>query len=488
MRKWVWVGILILAGAVRLLTLSKLLVFTPDEAYISYIVRTIVKDFHVIWIGVSILGYGFYMGPLWIYIIYPFYALLNGDPMVLGALTSLMGVATTFLIYWLGKKMFNGRVAIIASLFYATQALVIFYDQRPYPPGVPMWLMLMMLSLYMSNRSSKWWIFFAFLAGMVFHIHLSLGGMILVGIYWAYVKRKSIGRSVILPSILVFTITISPLIVFDYFHKASNITTPLRILKSSQGGGFSLNFAARANSFWGTLSRVWYLTPGNSNADEILYPCNVQQSYTTTDSVMVLPIVALVIYILFLFNKRTWTDEKKKLLALAGLATLFPFLFLPIFNPVEYYLVGFFPIFFLTIALFVDSLKSLRKYAYILIIIVAFNGIFTVIGASGNYGLEERRMLISKVEEIVGEKTYELETADTKSCLGGWRYLFLSYYKAPLRSTEDKNLAWLYPEEVSKVSAEFKVKIKESRLATPTLQGDYLIQMGGFSAYVSENR
>ena len=163
---WAWISIVVLAAAVRLLTLPKLLIFTPDEAYISYFVASIVKDFHIIWIGVSILGFDFYMGPFWIYALYPFYALLNGDPMVMGVLTSLMGVTTVFLIYWLGGKMFNRKVGIIAALLYATSALVIFYDQRPYPPGVPMWLMLMTLSLFMTQKSNKWWIVFAFLAGI----------------------------------------------------------------------------------------------------------------------------------------------------------------------------------------------------------------------------------------------------------------------------------------------------------------------------------
>src|SRR3989344_5356 len=484
---WAWISIVVLAAAVRLLTLPKLLIFTPDEAYISYFVASIVKDFHIIWIGVSILGFDFYMGPFWIYALYPFYALLNGDPMVMGVLTSLMGVTTVFLIYWLGREMFNKKVWIIAALLYATSALVIFYDQRPYPPGVPMWLMLMTLSLFMTQKSNKWWIVFAFLAGMVFHIHLSLGLMILVGAYWAYLRRKSLNKKILLISALTFIVTISPLIAFDYFHKGSNVTAPIRVLKLARGGEFNLNFETRLNSLLGGLSRMWYLDHGNANADEILYPCNTRGSNSTTGPVLLLSTLTLVIYASFLFAKKTWRDENRKLLALASLAIVIPFLFLPIFNPVEYYLLGLFPILFLIVGVFVGSLGGrVRGFAIILLIAAALNGVFTAFNANGDYGMLARKRLIARVGQIIGDETFELKTTGG-ACTGGWRYLFLSYYKKPLRSTEDESFAWLYPDEVSNKQADYTVGVKETRLPASDFEGEYLIQEGGFSAWVKRN-
>src|SRR3990167_5328210 len=104
--------ILTLAAVLRLAFLPKLMVFTPDEEYQLYLANTIIKNFHIIWIGVSTLGFDFYMGPFWIYIIYPFVALFKGDPIVLGYISSILGVFTTFLLYFLGKKMINNHTPL----------------------------------------------------------------------------------------------------------------------------------------------------------------------------------------------------------------------------------------------------------------------------------------------------------------------------------------------------------------------------------------
>ena len=95
------------------------------------------------------------MGPFWLYVIYPFAAFFKGDPLVLGALTSVLGVATTFLIYFLGSKMFSIKVGLLAALMYAASALMIFYDQQGYPPAVPFWSILMITALYLTKQSKN---------------------------------------------------------------------------------------------------------------------------------------------------------------------------------------------------------------------------------------------------------------------------------------------------------------------------------------------
>src|SRR5579859_3337854 len=115
------------AGLVRLMTLQKLMVFTPDEEYILYITQTLVKHLHIIWIGVSALGFDFYMGPLLEYFLVPFIRFSHGDPMIWGVITSLLGVAITYLVYKIGSINFNKKTGMIAAILYATSSLIVFY-------------------------------------------------------------------------------------------------------------------------------------------------------------------------------------------------------------------------------------------------------------------------------------------------------------------------------------------------------------------------
>ncbi len=489
MQKYALIVILLLAAIIRLVTLSKLMVFTPDEEYLLYITQTIVKHFHIIWIGVSALGFDFYMGPLWIYIIYPFVALFQGNPLVLGVISSLLGVGAVFLLYLLGTYIFNKKVGLVAALLYASSALMVYYDQQPYPPGVPFLSLLMAISLYLTSRSNKWWIVFAISYGMVFHIHLSLFLIIIVALYWAFIQRKKLNKKILILSFLAFIITISPLIAFDYFHKASNITTPIRILQSSSKYHVNIDLGLRFNSLLQSFSRVWYLTPNRNNADEILYPCITNPLSTTTQGSLVLSAITLIGLLYFSIKKATWTNPKTRLIVLLSLSFLIPFIALPVIHPIEYYLLGFFPLLFLVMASLIESFsKKIRILAYIVIILFVIHGIFTVFTASGDFGLATKNKLIGQVMNIVGQNSYDLDQDGACHKYEGWRYLFSNYARKPAHSSEDSVFSWLYPQEVSSSATEYSVLMTEKRAPTiAPLNYKYMLEQGGFKAYVYQH-
>lgn len=470
--------ILLLAGGLRLLTLSKLMVFTPDEEYLLYIAQTLVKNFHIIWIGVSALGLDFYMGPFWIYIIYPFVAIFHGDPLVLGVMTSILGVGTTYLLYVIGRKVFNDSVGFVASLLYASSALLVFYDQQPYPPGVPFLSLLMFFSLLKTKESKRWWIVFSVFYGMVFHIHLSLFLIVFVAIYLAFSQRRQLTRKIIICSTCVFVAVISPLVAFDYFHKASNITVVVRIFQTFGKSKTSINFPARISNLTQAFGRAFYLSGGRNSADEILYPCIINPLSTTTKPNLVFCAVVLLLFLYFF--------TKNKLIFLFSLAFLVPFLFMKIFNPIEYYLLGFFPILILVVsAALVDFAK---KYKFIIFLFVAFfvlHGIYTVFVARGDFGIDTKKIIINKVMNIVGDAPYELSEDGDCQGYGGFRYLFLAYGRKPERSFEDKTFAWLWPDEVSKILPKYSVLITETRSQVKVDLG-YIakINEGGFTIFI----
>lgn len=465
------------------------MVFTPDEEYLLYIAQTLIKNFHIIWIGVSALGFDFYMGPGWIYFIYPFVALAKGDPIVTGIISSLVGVLTALLIYLLGKKLFSSKVGIIASLVYAASALLTYYDQQPYPTGVPFLSVGFALSLYMTRHSKLWWILFAFLYGLVFHIHLSLVLVIILGIYWAITKRKTINKKIAIASIAAFVIVVSPLIVFDYFHKGSNITAPIRVIEIAKKNAGKFDIGSRLGVVAKSLSRVFYLDLGKSNTDEILYPCNASVGNNSTKTNWLVAGSVIVLLLIFLTRKDVLKDQGKQLLLLLSLTYLVPFVFLSSIGSVEYYLLGFFPILTLIVASSVESLnKPLKVLAYIGLSVFVVYNTMVVLNANRDYGLLTKRNMVNKVMNIVGDSRFEL-SEEGGPCQGsaGWRYLFLVYGNKPIRSSEDKIFSWLWPDEVSSDDVEYSVLIQETRAVSEKESGyKFKIIEGGFSGYVYE--
>lgn len=483
--------IIILSAVLRFGTLSKLMVFTPDEEYFLYLAQTLIKHFHIIWIGVSALGFDFYMGPGWVYFIYPFVALAKGDPLVLGIIASSVGVVTCGFVYWFGKKLFNQKVGIIASLIYAASALMVYYDQQPYPTGVPLLSLALGYSLFMASKNKNWWIVFAFLYGIVFHIHLSLILIAFVALYWVITHKKSIDIKTFTLSIVAFLIAISPLLVFDYYHKGSNITAPIRVIQAAAKSTTKLDLPVRLEALGKTLGRVFVLDIGKSSTDEILYPCNFYPGNNSTkvNWLVVLPVVMLVA--VFLIKKDSWKDEGKRLIVLMSLSFLIPFVFLPSIGSVEYYLLGFFPLLFIALASAIDSLRgSVKIGALLLLGAFVIGNTVVVFNASGDFGLATKKIMVNKVMSVVKDSPYEL-SEEGGVCQGtaGWRYLFLAYGRTPERSSEDKVFSWIWPNEVSKKKTSYSVTIIETRASQKEHTGyTTKIVEGGFTAYIYAKR
>ena len=176
MKKWLMViFILILAGFLRFYRLDDLFVFGGDEEYQSILAQTIVKNFHIIWVGVTAGHIGFYLGPLWTYFTAFWLFLSKGSPMILGSVSSGIGILTTALIIYTGKKLFSHTVGLLTGLLYATLPLIVFFDQKYWNPSlVPFLSVAMLLSLSQVKANHKWWLVFCFCFGLIFHTHLSL--------------------------------------------------------------------------------------------------------------------------------------------------------------------------------------------------------------------------------------------------------------------------------------------------------------------------
>lgn len=491
MNKIILFLILTASAIVRLVTIEKLMVFTPDESYILYFVQTLVKNFHILWVGVSALGFDFYMGPGWLYFLYPFVAVSKNDPLVIGIISSVIGVITTYAVYWFAQKLYGTKVGLLSALFYGLSSLIVFYDQQPYPNAVPLTSLLIAISLCLSSKDKKWLYLFAFAYGAVFHLHLSLVLFIFAGIYWV-LSNKLLDRKTFIVSAAIFLAVVSPMIVFDYYHNASNITAPIRVLKSIQEESKTkVSIGQKIGSITRSLSRVWYLDQGKSNTDEILYPCNTSPESQTTGAKLPLVLFSLVVLISFFSGKNFLKDEKKRLFFVLSLCFIVPYLTISSINSVEYYLLGFFPLFFIMTAVFVVSLKKPLSYiAYILVALFLIHNIQTIFRASGDYGLKTKRIMINKVMDYLGNSTYSL-SEEGGVCQGaaGWRYLYMSYGRIPLQSSEDRSFQWLWDEnDISKEKAKYSVVMEDKRVPKQKHK-DYkkAITEGGFNAYIYEN-
>ena len=100
-----------------------------------------------------------------------------------------------------------------------------------------------------------------------------------------------------------------------------------------------------------------------------------------------------------------------------------------------------------------------------------------------------KKILIKKVMNILGENSFSIEGRGICHDYEGWRYLFKVYGRVPAQSYTDKNLGWLYPEEISKEPPKYTVILSEDRIPLKEdLSGNISIKEGGYRAYIIKNR
>ncbi len=490
--------ILLISLFLRFYNLPQSFVFAGDEEYQATLAQTIVSDFHIIWVGVNAAHLGFYLGPYWTYFTAFWLWLSNGNPLITGFISSIIGVSTTLLIIYTGSTLFNQKIGIIAGLLYATLPLMIYFDQKYWNPTlVPFLSLLVLLSLYKLKQNPNWAILLALAGGLIFHTHLSLVPLLFLIPFWIKSKKIKLPKKSFILSLIIFLIMLFPLIAFDYFHKGSNITTPLRFNEISSNPVNKVNPTHHFQALFQSMGRIWYLKPFGNNSDEVITSCTsvsrldalniVDKISKRTTPPFLLSLFGIGILIIFLFHKLTWHQSNTRLLALFILSIIFFFLLFP-GAAFEYYLLGIFPLILFLPGILMEYFNKL-KYPLILAVITASTlGVFTILTNNPEFGLEVKKSLIQKTLSVIDDETFELKQTGICHFYEGWRYLFVINGKIPQKSDSDLGLGWLYPTEVSTETAKYSIVLSEERaplnfdisLAT-------IIPSGGFKAYIFKN-
>jgi 4-amino-4-deoxy-L-arabinose transferase-like glycosyltransferase len=475
-------AVLCLALFLRIYKLPANFIFGVDEEYQAYLAQTIIKNFHIIWVGVSSTA-DFYLGPFWTYLTSGLLYFSKGDPLVTGYFAAFLGVATTLAVFIVGNKLYGYKTGILAAFLYSSLPLTVYFDQKYWNVSlIPMLCLVLLLSIYSSRKNEIWWLVFAFAYGLVFHTHLSLAPIGIVALIFIIKQRKKIHLKTYLFSLLVFTIVISPLIAFDYFHKWSNLTFPLRLIKTSSRKSSQINPSYRLVVFSQTLGRLAYLRPFRTGADETNWGC---VSYAQTKPARTVSILLFLFLLWFLTRRALWRKDNTKILLMIVTVYLLCFLLFP-GDAYEYYLIGLFPLFLFIPGILMDKAGLFWKRIIVgTLMMLSFLGVRTVVTSTNDYGLGVKRQLINEVMKVIGKESFELKSEGMCHIAEGWRYLFSLYGQKPVRSSTDQIFGWLYPGEITKEKAKYLVVMSESRAASNfSTAGSVLIKKGGFSAYI----
>lgn len=232
---WTLAILILVGGFLRLFRLNQTLQFLGDQGRDALIVRNMLIEHDPVFIGpVTSVG-NMYLGPAYYYFMLPFFALTYPSPMGPVYAVAILSTITIYLIFKLGKEMVGERAALFAAIFYSFGWIFIVQSRFSWNPNpAPFVSILMIWATYRAwTKDSKYWILVSFFFSLLIQLHymtllsLPAAGIIwLISLYecWKHQRKKlkSFFFHTIL-AILLFILSLTPLILFDIKHEFLNI-------------------------------------------------------------------------------------------------------------------------------------------------------------------------------------------------------------------------------------------------------------------------
>src|SRR3989344_6421861 len=103
--------------------------FGHDADLYSWIVKDVVVNGHLRLVGQETSAPGIFIGPLFYYLLIPFFLLLNMDPAGVTILGIIVGILTILSYYFVLSKLFNKTAGLIAGFLHAFLLSIVGFDR-----------------------------------------------------------------------------------------------------------------------------------------------------------------------------------------------------------------------------------------------------------------------------------------------------------------------------------------------------------------------
>jgi len=429
--------ILLLGFFLRIYNLKTHVLFLGDEGRDALVVYSLLHGDLTLLGPTSSVG-GFFLGPIYYYMMAPFLWLSNYDPVGPSIMVVLVGIVTIYLVYRLGREFFGPVAGIIASLLYAVSPVIITYSRSSWNPNVfPFFTIASLYTLYCAVAKNKWWLFVlsGFLMGLNLQIHYlaTFVGAIMF-IYVTFVNFKpnvawirDLARRYLL-MIVGFLIGFSPFIAFEVRHQFSNSQNIMRFIFDSPDTGFAGNIFMNVKLVFERLFGGLILAYPE-HLKEKMFDANVLTIWYPIGIVLGLSLIG---FFLFMFIKN-YKDKKEfpKYFLLFVWLLLGIGLFLFYKKSVYDYYLGFlFPLPFLLIGLLSQEIVKKFKLSGIVFVSVAvaivliLNLKFTPIRAPGNQQINQIKMISEFVLDKTNGEPFNFALSGGGNSDHAYRYFF----------------------------------------------------------------
>lgn len=216
--------------------------FAHDGDLYSWIVKDIIVNKHPRLIGQLTSAPGIFIGPLFYYLLAPFFILFKMDP--IGAIVpiTIIGLLNVASYYFVFSKVFNKEVGLIAAFLEAVLISEVNFD-RWVVPSTPtnLWLIWMFYTTFMLLKGNRRvYPIFGVLIGTIWHIHIALAPVLAAPIASILLSKKYPSIRNVIETIATFTLLSLPLIIFELKHEFLQTRSLINNFFVDHGGGSGL--------------------------------------------------------------------------------------------------------------------------------------------------------------------------------------------------------------------------------------------------------
>lgn len=214
--------------------------FGSDQVDNAWAAKNIIVDHKFPLLGVPAKGSGgFFLGPIYYYLVSFFYFLTNLDPIASGLLAGTISIITFFIYYFVIKKLFSEKVALIAIFINTISYYIISSDRVQWNVNfiVPVSL-LIFYSLYnVLTGKIKYLLLLGILLGFSFHVHFtSVFYLIIIALSLPFFPRNMQTLKYSFFGILLFLVWLIPNIFAEFNTKKSNASSMVNYLNTYYHG------------------------------------------------------------------------------------------------------------------------------------------------------------------------------------------------------------------------------------------------------------
>lgn len=213
--------------------------YAHDGDLYSWIVKDIVVDKHFRLVGQITSFEGIFIGPLFYYLLIPFFLLFKMDPIGSAFFTLFIGTATILSYYFVLSKLFNKYVGLIAAFLHAVSWSTIGFDRWMVPTiTTKLWTVWYLYVLFLIIRRQFWILpLLGVLMGLIWHVHLALLPALLAIPVAFYVSGKLPTLKESLLFGVSFILTTMPLILFEVKHGFIQFNSLISSFSNNRGMG-----------------------------------------------------------------------------------------------------------------------------------------------------------------------------------------------------------------------------------------------------------